>query len=178
MSAPVLLLDAAWRVDRVINAERGCELLLDRAVVAASDDIAAIMRSPSTTVVVPSVLARVNSSKLWTPDGTPPVSHRRVRTRDEHVCQFVIDGRPCTRRGDSVDHLVPRSLGGPSHWINLVAACRTHNGAKRDSRMEWMSERHGWTLRRQPFAPSRAWIVTATLNRIANPAWAPFLAAA
>ena len=55
MAAPVLLLDAAWRIDRVIDAERACELLVMNRAVPASEDIATVMHSPSLTVEVPSV---------------------------------------------------------------------------------------------------------------------------
>ena len=40
MSAPVLLLDAAWRIDRVIDTEHACELLVMNRVVAASAEMA------------------------------------------------------------------------------------------------------------------------------------------
>ena len=50
MSAPVLLLDAAWRIDRVIDAEHACELLVMHRVVAASAEVATIMRVSKMTV--------------------------------------------------------------------------------------------------------------------------------
>lgn len=176
MSAPVLLLDAAWRIDRVIDAERACELLVMDRVVAASDEIAAVMHSPSITVEVPSVVARVGL--LHACELRPPAySARRVRVRDSHLCQFVIGGQPCARRGDSVDHLLPRSLGGGDSWLNVVAACRAHNGAKSNRTLEQMHRMLDWTLRRAPFIPSRSALVAAGL-RDRHPSWEPFLGVA
>jgi 5-methylcytosine-specific restriction endonuclease McrA len=126
----------------VIDAEHACELVVMNRVVAASEDIATVMHSPSVTIEIPSVVARVGL--LHPCELRPPAySARRVRLRDAHTCQFVIDGSPCGRRGDSVDHLLPRSLGGGDSWLNAVAACRTHNGAKANRTLEQMHRYHG-----------------------------------
>lgn len=175
MSAPVLLLDAAWRIDRVIDAEHACELMVMHRVVAASEEIATVMHSPSITVEVPSVIARIGL--LHACELRPPAySARRVRLRDSHLCQFVIGAAPCTRRGDSVDHLLPRSLGGGDSWLNVVAACRPHNGAKSNRTLDQMHRLYGWSLKRDPFVPSRSALVAAGL-RDRHPAWEPFLRA-
>lgn len=171
MNVPVLLLDAAWRIDRVITSDRAVELLVARRAVAASEEVAAWYRSPSIVVEVPSVVARVGG--VLGPSRGLACSHRRVRIRDRFECQFVIAGDPCHRRGDSVDHLVPRSLGGPSTWTNLVAACTTCNGHKRDRTLSEMTNRYGWSLRREPHVPSHASIILGS-NRL-QPGWEPFL---
>jgi 5-methylcytosine-specific restriction endonuclease McrA len=171
---PVLLLDAAWRVDRVINVERACELLVLGRAVAASEDVATIMRSQSLTLEVPSVIARTTGrSRTYRP---PACSHRRVRLRDGGVCQFVHDGSACGARGDSVDHLLPRSRGGGATWLNLVAACRRCNGVKADRTLEEMSHRCGWGLVRPPTVPSRELILLAGFPRPAE-GWLPYLVA-
>lgn len=176
MTVPVLLLDPAWRIDRIIGVEHACELLLDERVVSASDDIAAVMHSPSITVEIPSVVARVGRIHPGENDRVPACSHRTVRQRDRHVCQFVVEGQPCERRADSVDHLVPRVLGGATEWHNLVAACRTHNGVKASTPFEVMHRRYGWGLRRQPFQPTRrSLLVNAIQEGSPRPSWHPFL---
>jgi 5-methylcytosine-specific restriction endonuclease McrA len=175
VAAPVLLLDAAGRIDRVIDAERACELLVMNRAVPASEEIATVMHSPSLTVEVPSVIARLGV--LHPCELRPPTySPRRVRLRDGHLCQFVISGQPCGRRGDSVDHLLPRSLGGDDSWLNVVAACRAHNGTKSHRTLDQMHHLHGWSLRRLPFIPTRTALVAAAL-RDRHPAWEPFLVA-
>ena len=47
---PVLLLDAAWRIDRVIGDEYACELLVTGRALPASEDIARVFHSPSIEV--------------------------------------------------------------------------------------------------------------------------------
>jgi 5-methylcytosine-specific restriction endonuclease McrA len=171
----VLLLDPSWRIDRVISVERACELLVVGHAVAASADIAMVMRSPSIEVVVPTVVARVGivHSVMHRP---PTCTARRVRVRDSHVCQFVIDGWPCPRRGDSADHLVPACRGGRATWVNLVAACREHNGYKGDRSLDEMHQQYGWTLRREPVVPTRQALVLGIAGRL-EPGWEVFLAA-
>lgn len=173
MSIPVLLLDASWRVDRVIGVEFACELLVTGKAVAASSDIAMVMHSPSIEVEIPAVVARIGRVHS-AQHRAPSCSARRVRQRDQHVCQFVVDGAPCDHRGDSVDHLLPRSRGGPNSWLNLVAACRSHNHSKADRSFEEMHRRYGWSLRRDPFVPSRSEILVASIGN-ARVEWAPFL---
>ncbi len=48
----------------------------------------------------------------------------RILKRDDHTCQY------CGQYGDTVDHIVPRSLGGDDHFENLQTLCRTCNYSK------------------------------------------------
>jgi len=175
MANPVLLLDAGWRVDRVIGVELACELIVTGKAVPASEEIAQVLHSPSIEVPVPSVVARIGRLHA-AQRRTPTCSPRRVRQRDLHLCQFVVDGQPCERRGDSVDHLLPRSRGGNNGWLNLVAACRHHNHSKADHTIEEMQRRYGWELRRDPFVPSRTQVLAAAIGT-PRAEWEPFLAA-
>ncbi|MDO8421153.1 MAG: HNH endonuclease [Parvibaculum sp.] len=36
----------------------------------------------------------------------------------------------------TVEHVIPRTFGGSSHWLNLVAACRRCNHGRGDSPMD------------------------------------------
>lgn len=169
-STAVLLLDSTWRIDRVIDAQRACELIVEDRVIAASAEIVAVLRSPSTQIEIPSVVARLGAPSP-VHDRQPRCSHRNVRVRDLHVCQFVVAGAACERRADSVDHLLPRSHGGESTWTNLVAACRRHNGMKRDRTLDDI----GWALRRPAYVPTRQEMLSKKLNRADRPEWRPFL---
>lgn len=51
-------------------------------------------------------------------------SKTMIRERDSYTCQY------CGGWGDTIDHIVPRSLGGKSVWGNLCVACRECNQAK------------------------------------------------
>ena len=49
---------------------------------------------------------------------------QRILRRDQFICQY------CGLEADTVDHVVPRRLGGLDNDENLVAACRRCNLAK------------------------------------------------
>ncbi|MBO0352333.1 HNH endonuclease [Phormidium pseudopriestleyi FRX01] len=48
-----------------------------------------------------------------------PFTRRNILHRDSHCCQY------CGYSGDelTLDHVMPRSRGGPDSWENLVSAC-------------------------------------------------------
>ena len=92
------------------------------------------------------------------------LSRRGVFIRDDHACQY------CGRAAENVDHVVPRSRGGPHEWENVVAACRRCNGRKRDQ----TPAEAGMALRRVPYAPrAEFWLVVA-VGRV-EPLWYPYL---
>ncbi len=47
-----------------------------------------------------------------------------VLDRDQHCCAY------CGREATTVDHIIPKSLGGDNHPTNLVAACISCNSSK------------------------------------------------
>jgi 5-methylcytosine-specific restriction endonuclease McrA len=51
---------------------------------------------------------------------------RGILERDEHICQY------CAKKGNTVDHVIPRSRGGSSAPTNLVCACLSCNQKKAD----------------------------------------------
>ena len=53
------------------------------------------------------------------------ITRRAVFARDDWTCQY------CGSRSNlTVDHVVPRSKGGPSSWENIVASCAPCNRRK------------------------------------------------
>jgi 5-methylcytosine-specific restriction endonuclease McrA len=71
----------------------------------------------------------------------------RILVRDRWVCHW------CGAKANTVDHVVPRALGGGDHDANLVAACAPCNtrrggelGASRSPR--WRPTAKGRNIRR------------------------------
>jgi len=84
------------------------------------------------------------------------LSRRGVLARDGGLCQY------CDDPADSIDHVVPRSRGGPHCWENVVAACRRCNAAKRDRLLDQTPLR----LRRPPTAPPVGSWVAASVGAL------------
>lgn len=57
--------------------------------------------------------------------------HRSIFRRDGNRCQYC--DKPLGPRNRTVDHLTPRSKGGPDKDYNLVASCIDCNAAKGNS---------------------------------------------
>jgi 5-methylcytosine-specific restriction endonuclease McrA len=92
------------------------------------------------------------------------LNRRAVFARDGHRCQY------CGSAAENIDHVIPRSRGGPHAWDNVVAACRPCNTRKRDR----LVEESGMKLRRKPSAPrERTWILVAGGG--VRPDWEPYL---
>lgn len=85
--------------------------------------------------------------------------------RDRGECQYCGSKKQLT-----IDHVIPRSKGGKSNWINLVTACHRCNVVKGDK----SPEQSGMRLRSFPFKPSLAYFLAEYAERQASE-WLPFL---
>jgi 5-methylcytosine-specific restriction endonuclease McrA len=92
-------------------------VFLDRVNIVEQYDRA--VHSPSLEMKLPSVV----SLKTYVRPSTHPAFTRfNVFLRDKFSCQY------CGSRDDlTFDHLTPRSRGGHTTWINVVAACSVCN---------------------------------------------------
>lgn len=64
-------------------------------------------------------------------DGSKPISRRQrfeILRRDGHTCRYC--GAQAPDVPLTVDHVIPRALGGSDDPTNLVTACRDCNGGK------------------------------------------------
>jgi 5-methylcytosine-specific restriction endonuclease McrA len=80
------------------------------------------------------------------PRGRAALSRREVFARDGYTCQYC--GKHT--RDLTLDHVIPRSMGGRDTWDNLVSACAQCNHRK-GSRTPEQARMH---LLRQPREPS------------------------
>jgi len=161
----VLVLNASYEPLSIVSFRRAtCLVLDDKAEIVEHDG--SVLRSPSVTVPVPSVV-RLRYMVRVARRRQAVLSRRAVFARDDHTCQY------CGGPADSIDHVLPRSRGGGHDWENLVAACRRCNLAKRDR----TPEEAGMRLRR-PGCPPRpgSWVVVGA-SRMPE-AWKPYLARA
>ena len=115
-------------------------VFLERVNIVAQYERA--VHSPSFEMKLPSVV----SLKTFVKPSTHPAFTRfNVFLRDRFACQY------CGAREDlTFDHLTPRSRGGHTTWINVVAACSVCN-LKKGSMTP--AEAKMWP-HQMPFAPS------------------------
>lgn len=124
------------------------------------------IRAARARLRVPEVVCLARYDRL--PAASVPFSRRNVARRDRHVCQYCGD-QPGWER-ITIDHVIPRSQGGPSNWVNCVAACEPCNARKADR----TPDQAGMRLRRRPTRPEWRPFYAASGPRVAS--WAKFLA--
>jgi 5-methylcytosine-specific restriction endonuclease McrA len=97
------------------------------------------------------------------------LSRSEVFHRDGHECQY------CGARNTdlTIDHVVPRRLGGVRRWENLVTACRKCNLRKAGR----TPHQANMLLRTRPGRPrvSMLDLVTSSQVGMVDPAWHPYL---
>lgn len=97
------------------------------------------------------------------------LSRRSIFARDDYTCQY------CGHRGNdlTVDHVVPRRLGGPTSWENLVCCCKRCNTRKGDKTLAQV----GFTLERQPRKPRYVPFISLTKFIVGaqNEVWRDYL---
>ena len=103
-----------------------------------------VIRSAKKSFKVPEVIVLSRYDKLPTHKVT--FSRRTIYKRDNFTCQYC--GKPVGTEG-TIDHIVPRSKGGQTTWLNTVLSCLHCNTKKADK----MLKECGFKLLRQPFKP-------------------------
>ena len=160
--AEALVLNATYEPLCVVSQRRAVVLVLTAKAVPVATGRAQV-RSATTVVDVPEVV-RLSRFVKVPYRATVPLTRKAVFARDGGRCVY------CGGVATSLDHVVPRSRGGPHTWENVVSACGRCNHVKADRGLADL----GWRLRAAPRAPTGvAWRVLGT--RAVRPAWRAYL---
>lgn len=95
-------------------------------------------------------------------------SKANVYLRDLYQCQYC--GDTFAQNQLTIDHVVPRCLGGKTEWTNVVAACRDCNAEKADEQI--------MSPMRDPFKPDAHSMMYAMRNEsvhLKHPSWGEYL---
>jgi 5-methylcytosine-specific restriction endonuclease McrA len=104
------------------------------------------------------------------PRSTVRLTRRNVFLRDAHTCQYC--ARRATPRELNLDHVMPRSRGGPMTWENVVCSCRVCNLRKGGRTPTEANMR----LIRKPVRPRWSPILALAFSPSRPTEWEPFLA--
>jgi 5-methylcytosine-specific restriction endonuclease McrA len=122
----VLVLNASYEPLQLVSLRRALVLLFQEKAELVEAAQRAIY-SISHRFVVPLVIRLTRYIRV--PRNLRlPCSRRGVIIRDRETCQYC--GRQMNRTHLTIDHVIPRTLGGPTDWDNVVAACRECNHRK------------------------------------------------
>jgi 5-methylcytosine-specific restriction endonuclease McrA len=162
----VLVLNATFEPINVCTVRRAVVLLLkDKAEVIEHGEWD--LHSATQTINRPVVIRLVTYVRIPRDTHRRKITRRAVFARDGWACQY------CGSRSSlTVDHVIPRSKGGPSSWENIVASCAPCNRRKGDA----LLRQAGMRLLKQPRTPNPNVFI-----HVASPtipvAWQAYLAA-
>jgi 5-methylcytosine-specific restriction endonuclease McrA len=158
-----LVLNATYEPLCVVAARRAVVLVLvEKADMLRHDD--GVLRSQFLAVPVPSVIRLRDFVRVPRRRRVSP-SRRAVFMRDDHTCQY------CGATAENIDHVIPRSKGGPHVWENVVASCRRCNGSKENR----TPQEAGLRLLTKPMPPRQHTLIAALAGSV-HPDWMEFLA--
>lgn len=159
----VLVLNQNYEPLSVCSVRRAM-LLIMRGKAEAVEKLEAVVRSVSQEFAVPSVVRL--ERYINAPRRRVVLSKRNVFKRDRNQCQY------CGRHDGklTIDHVVPRTKGGPSSWENMVCACADCNNKKGERRPEQV----GMKLRRVPKRPNNVSFLRNLIGA-GQQRWKPYL---
>lgn len=127
LNRAVLVLNSAYVPDRITSARRAFTLVMKGAAVV--EEVSPYMvHTDKIDIPIPAVIRLMKYHR--TPRSTRTVSRKGVMLRDQFTCQYCATKFPV---GDlTIDHVIPRSRGGPNTWSNMVSSCKPCNSRKGD----------------------------------------------
>ena len=118
-------------------------------------------------IAVPRIIRLLFCDRL--PRSDVKFNRRNLFARDRNSCQYC--GKRYLTNELSLDHIIPRSMGGKSVWENVVCACTKCN-VKKGGRTPRQS---GMTLVQRPVKPKRNPLLHIHLGHRRYRSWKQFL---
>lgn len=84
------------------------------------------IRAVGFEILAPRIMRLTRFERM--PQQTVRFNRKNLFARDDHRCQYCGKNEPMHRL--SLDHVIPRSHGGPTTWENVVCCCLRCNGRK------------------------------------------------
>jgi len=118
-------------------------------------------------VAVPRIIRLLFYDRL--PRGEVKFNRRNIFARDKNCCQYC--GRKHPTSELSLDHVIPKSMGGKSAWTNIVCAC-TRCNVRKGGRTP---KQAGMSLVVEPVKPQRNPLIHVHLGHQRYRSWKQFL---
>ncbi|SOE22069.1 5-methylcytosine-specific restriction endonuclease McrA [Spirosomataceae bacterium TFI 002] len=163
MGRKVLVLNADYSALSICSVPKAFVLVFSQKAELVSEVDKVKLRTVSTSYPMPSVIKLNRYINI--PYKSVVLNRQNIFKRDGNACVYC-----GTTRDLTLDHVIPKSKGGRTNWLNLVAACRPCNSQKGNE----TPEQANMPMRHQPFKPTfimylRDFFGTSEKN------WAPFL---
>lgn len=143
------------------------EFCNERLTVFGPGDSDDWIRSVNFNIQAPRIIRLLHYDRV--PRNAVKFSRRNVFLRDENRCQYC--RRTFSPHHLSLDHVMPRSRGGPTSWENVVAACLRCNTRKGGR----TPHEAGMALHQTPYRPTRNPVLSYQLSSTKYASWRVFV---
>ena len=148
-----VVLNSTYEPIAIVTSKRALILILEGKAIVVEEHPTMVVRSPSTTLKVPIMVALkqfVRGRKIFKTAAV--LTQRNLFIRDNYTCQYCTRHRAQFRSFEFLtrDHIIPESRGGKDTWENLVTACSTCNNKKADYDLDEVNMK----LQKKPTVPT------------------------
>jgi 5-methylcytosine-specific restriction endonuclease McrA len=159
----VLVLNQDYQAIGICSVERAFVLVFLKKAEMLSDNPSLRLKSINRDFKFPSIIRLYRYISM--PYKKVNLSRHNIFKRDRLRCVYCGSGDTLT-----IDHVVPKSMGGRDTWDNLVTACQKCNSKKGNM----TPEQAGMALRHKPFRPSFVMFLSNFTSNIRED-WKPYL---
>lgn len=159
----VLVLNQNYQAIGICSVERAFVLIFLRKAELLSEVPTQRLRTINQDFRFPSIIRLYRYVAI--PYKKVNLSRHNIFKRDQLRCVYC--GSPETL---TIDHVIPKSMGGRDSWDNLVTACQRCNSKKGNL----TPEQAGMKLSRKPFRPSFVMFLSSFSKNIRED-WKPYL---
>ena len=159
----VLVLNQDYQAIGICSAERAFILVYLEKAELLKEHPTLRLRTPTSSYGYPSIIRLRRFISL--PYKKVQLSRLNIFRRDNHRCLYCDSHKDLT-----IDHVIPKSMGGRETWENLASACQMCNSKKGNR----TPEEAQMPLRYMPFRPSFVMFLTNFSGTIMED-WKPYL---
>jgi len=192
LGCQVLVLNKHYMAIRIVNVKRAMSLLFREMAEVIDEDSGRFtnydifswvevsklkrefeaeqhdwLHTVKLSIAVPRIVRLLFYDRL--PRGNVTLNRRNIYARDNNRCQYC--GRHFPTSELSLDHIIPRHMGGQASWENLVCACLKCN-IKKGGRTP---EQAHMKLIVKPIKPKRSPVLNINLKDGRYRSWKQFL---
>lgn len=145
--------------------EAWCELSQLTSLDKQTDE--EYIRAVSFEIQVPRIVRLTRYDKV--PKSVVRFNRKNLFARDDFRCQYCGQAQPTSQL--SLDHVLPRSLGGKTTWENIVCSCLSCNSRKGGR----TPDQAGMRLLKRPIKPSNSPAMVLPLEDPRYSSWRTFV---
>ncbi len=163
---PALLINQAFQPIGVISWQRALNLVLFREKAVVEKDYEEMLSKYFNAAVIRLVVRSPDPYRMF---DRQKFTKRHLFIRDNYECQYCL--KPLKDKELTIDHILPKSLGGKTSYLNCVVSCKSCNLWKGSKTLD----QAGMRLRN----PIRKPVISDIIKAISGPIeWNNYLMAA